>query len=71
MGASATRPLAVSCCAVPSWDDDPPRFASLSRWPGRHLETSLPLRILVESASSGPSWIPCFIDPADPTARRD
>jgi hypothetical protein len=43
---------------------------TLTRIPGRPMDASTPVRIVLELGPDRPSWIVCFIDPAKPAAAR-
>jgi hypothetical protein len=51
---------------TPHNDDD-----ILAKIPGRPIESGQELREVVRLSPRGPSWIGCFIDPDEPTARRE
>lgn len=62
--------LIVVECRHPVAPTTPHNDPIVEKIPGGRLEPGAPWRKVVELSPEGPSWVVCFVDPTQPTARR-
>ena len=63
--------LIVVECRHPAVPLSPHGGKTVAKIPSGPIDPSRPLRIVVELGAHGPSWIVCFIDPAQPAMSRN
>ena len=63
--------LIVVECRHPTMPLVPHDDETVTKIPGGPMNPGTPLRVVVELGTDGPSWIACFVDPAEPAAGRD